>query len=205
MPFRRRQRFTRKRRRRGAFRGRSGMRRSGRFRRVGLFGRFDNSTRHVGTGQEYKRLDTLIQAQVGNTGSVVKNSINTFAQGAGVSQRIGQKAIIKKISMKGSWKRDLEGNADNGTMRCRFIVFLDQQCNGQAVTPTDLLASNSLIAYRALSETARIKVLWDKTIQLQPTAAVYDVVAAEQHWGASQKVGALVQISLWNFGGLHKR
>lgn len=109
------------------------------------------------------------QANVASTGQIIKASLNLIPQGTGPSARIGRKVVIKKIQL--FVQNDLiTGTKPNDSIR--IILYQDKQCNGATATVTDILDGAFFKAWRNLENSGRFRLLWDRTIDLQPGAAV---------------------------------
>ncbi len=103
------------------------------------------------------------------------NTICDIVQGTTESQRIGRKCTITNINLrlKFRWTQKTFSNllvAQETTETFRFIIYLDRQCNGAAVTTGDILDTDEYNAYRNLSNVKRFKLLYDKVWTWNTTA-----------------------------------
>jgi len=73
------------------------------------------------------------------------------------------------------FKGELELQAQTSTSDAhdtvRIIVYWDQQTNGAAATPLDILESLSVNAFRNLANSKRFKILFDKKYHMNTGAA----------------------------------
>jgi hypothetical protein len=95
------------------------------------------------------------------------------AEGAGPDQRLGQKAYLKSLYIKGMCAfKDIAANAVNHPRKCRMILVLDKQANGAQATIGDVLntgtttTSNIQEKFMNMSNRYRFKNLWDKTMYI---------------------------------------
>lgn len=119
--------------------------------------------RRSGFGGELKFFDSfrVITATVA-AGSVVDSSLNLIQQGAGESNRIGRKIVLRKIHIKGDVVLPATAVAADTSDAVRVIVFHDKQTNGATATPAQILAGTYL-SFRNLQQTGRFNLLYDET------------------------------------------
>ena len=99
-----------------------------------------------------------------------------ISQGTGESQRIGRKCTITSIHVRFIF---LFKNAGETTYTSglrahettRIVLYQDKQCNGQAITGSDLLKGNKLTSFRNIANSARFRILVDKTFDFNTTAS----------------------------------
>ncbi len=120
--------------------------------------------RNVGNLQvaqgEKKFLDTAITGHVlASTGGTIDDSMLHVAQGTAEQERIGRQITLHNISIKGHF--NLAENATESADFCRFIVFLDTQCNGTPAVTADILESASVHSFRNLAKARRFTILQD--------------------------------------------
>ena len=144
--------------------------------RVGGFYGRNRKRRKFGLGRpEKKFFDEQINvteiAQGGafiNTNTVPTTNTSTIVdigQGVSESQRIGRKCTITNIHMKLNfrWKTDSATTmTETGQLPSevvRMIIFWDKQCNGTAITATQLLETDDYNAFRQLANKMRFRVL----------------------------------------------
>ncbi len=100
-------------------------------------------------------------------------SLNSIGQGAGASERIGDKAIMRAIQFRMTLKcpgAEEASETINGN-QVRIILAVDHQCNGALPAGSDILQSATEInSFRNLQVTSRFTVLMDKTVSLNPGA-----------------------------------
>jgi len=149
---------------------RSGYSRSGRTRTAGSYGRYRRTNF---TDNEVKFLDTAISFNIDTTGEVpATGQLSLIPQGATESQRIGRKAVIKSIAMKG-YMVYTPGAAANACDVSHMYLVLDTQCNGAAASVTDVFTSNNLgSALHNLDNSQRFKVLKHWVHVWNPSAGV---------------------------------
>lgn len=137
-----------------------------------------NYRRFGGCYQDMKWLDqeivSTIPADNGTTNRVVASIVN-IAQGATENQRVGSRMVVKELGFKFTLVQN-QFAGDISLAQChtvRVIIFLDKQCNGAAVTSTDILqdaagvpGSESALDFRKLNNIGRFKLLMDRSYNL---------------------------------------
>lgn len=81
--------------------------------------------------------------------------------------RVGSKAYIKSLYIKGFI--DIDAGANSNAMRVRCICFIDRQSNGLVPTLAEVLdlgATDDMNAFRKLENTRRFTMLYDKIIDV---------------------------------------
>lgn len=110
--------------------------------------------------REKKFFDTTGSSAISTSGSVLLSSLALVQQGDGATNRDGRKINATYISLKGTWTLPEESpTTAPGSDVCRFIVYMDSQCNGAAATFTELFASADLLAHNNLNNSKRFKIL----------------------------------------------
>jgi len=134
--------------------------------------------RVAGSDAERKFLDVTIADNSISAGGDIQNSgtLVVIPQGAGESERVGRKVIIRKMMFRG----DITLNEYAGTVeadasaanRVRVIFYLDKQCNGAAAVTADILAVATPVSngFNNLTNRDRFVILKDKFIDLNPMA-----------------------------------
>lgn len=125
-------------------------------------------------GSELKFLDDelVAKATIPTTGAIITETFNHIAQGTGESQRIGRKATLTSIHLKGYIRLEAATHEDNSTDRVRVMVVQDKQANGAAATVAQVLESQDINSFRNLENTSRFHVLYDKTSALNSSASI---------------------------------
>lgn len=157
---------------------RRGYKRSYRYRRSGLMGRFS------GTMAQPRRpeLKTIEMSDVGETlsvgGAFIFTSLNTIAQGVVSNQRIGVKVTIRSIQLSMGVKKDTTagGTMQFTTQRVRCALVVDKQCNGAAAILDDVYGP-TVDHFREIANYSRYSVLKEWHIVLQCTAGAGDGAA----------------------------
>ncbi len=95
------------------------------------------------------------------------SQISGVAQGNGESQRIGRKIQIHSIHIKARVTRValIASAVVPKHLVGRFVLVLDTQTNGAALTATDVMdggQNDDTMAFRNMQFTSRFRVLWDK-------------------------------------------
>ena len=152
----------------------------GYLRTAGYYGRFAGGSGSA--SREYKFLDTAFaDTGVSVTGDIMNNG--TFCvvpQGAGESERVGRKIVIKKVMFRG---RVTLGSAQAGTVgdaveatQIRVILYLDKQCNGAAATAAQILGPGtvSIDSFNELVNKGRFTILKDKIVDLNRLCMVHN-------------------------------
>jgi len=180
-------------------------------RTTGAYRRYQGSG---GTEKKYKDTDLNLVA-VAQTGTNMSNTLLVIPNGTGESERIGRKINVRAIYFKG-----VVVLLNQASMTCanriRIIVYLDRQCNGAAVTSTDLLQTAAIDSFYNLDNVDRFRMLHDKTFTLTspsaviPSAGTIQTGTAMKNWKWSAMVnlpieysgttGALTEIKSNNIG-----
>ncbi len=101
-----------------------------------------------------------------------------IAHGNGQSQRIGRKIMVTKLSVR--WNAQLVAVDDVEAaplpVRVRLVFYIDKQCNGTALTSSDLFADTGpdIDQYRNLANAKRFKILKDFEVTLKPGGGAGD-------------------------------
>ncbi len=135
-------------------------------RKSGFYGRFQGPF-----SQESKFLDVDVTDAIVATGGFVVDTLHVIAQGTTESQRIGRKVVISKIMFKYSFDLPLSTIIGNTADVLRLIIFVDRQCNGAAATITDILNEADVRSFRNLENSARFRILLDRTEQINATGS----------------------------------
>lgn len=159
--------------------------RTGTTRRVGYYERY-NDPYHGNEERELKFFDNDVDdAVVAQNGTILSGPggipINAISQGVGPSQRVGRKAIIKKIAWR--WNCVLESESSTGTQSSetlRVIMYLDRQANGTFATPTQILTTDNFQSFNQLVNSGRFTTLYDKTVQFNPQSGAGN--GTSNHW-----------------------
>lgn len=96
---------------------------------------------------------------VGNVGEI--HCLSNMAVGTGDGVRDGHKVLCKSLSVI----MDIDRNTAS-TQKLRFILFVDRQHVGVTPSATDLLESDSILAYRNKNNASRFQILIDKRLQV---------------------------------------
>ncbi len=132
---------------------------------------------YQGVTGEKKFLETAVNLGVAATGGLIEDSINHVAQGTGESQRVGRQIKIHNVSLRGAF--NYPEHATQSYDMCRFIVYLDTQCNGAAAAVTDILETADEHAFRNLANSKRFRILQDMHFAMNSLTAD----AASQYGG----------------------
>lgn len=136
--------------------------------------------------RELKWFDTMSSQTTINTNSnliiISSTPLNGLAQGTAIDQRIGNRAIIKKIQVNILVNSPAVLNvSDVAVIRnwrpvIRLAVVLDTQANGSAptggdiyLTPTSSTDTSGSLTLRNLDHVARFKILAVKTLNWTPS------------------------------------
>lgn len=120
----------------------------------GAYGRFG------GPAGELKFFDTALSFAVDATGEVpATGQLALIPQGVTESTRVGRKATIKSIQIRGTMTYVPAASA-TGVAFAVIYVVQDTQCNGEAAAVTDVLDSNDLpSAMINLDNSMRFRIL----------------------------------------------
>jgi len=120
----------------------------------GYYGRF------AGRNAEKKFFDTSLAFSMDATGEVpATGQLNLIPQGVGESARIGRKALVKSIQIRGE-AIYLPGADTVGCVTGYIYVVVDTQCNGAAASVTNVLTSTNLkVALSNVENSQRFKIL----------------------------------------------
>lgn len=148
----------------------------------GFYGRYNLP----GGGSENKFFDTSMSFTFDATGEVpATGQLCLIPQGVTESTRVGRKAVIKSIHIRGT----AVGAPDvltAYTQSIYFYVVLDKQCNGAAAAVTDVLTSSDMsVAMINLANSERFVILKRIVKILEPSAGVsgaYNGVRKNFEW-----------------------
>ena len=140
---------------------------TGRTRTSGFYGRYQPK------GTEHKFLDTsFAQATVPTAGLISYPSVNFVPQGAGESERVGRKVVLRNLLLRYVVVLNNTTTAGSTEDVVRTIVFLDKQCNGQAATVTDILATANHLSFNNLANKGRFSILCDQSTDINSNGAI---------------------------------
>lgn len=128
----------------------------------GFYGRF------TGPQAEMKFHDKDV-AIVGATAGALDTSLNLVAQGAGESERVGRKIVVRKFNCHWTCFLDPTATAGSTSDLLRVIFYVDKQANGAAATAAQILETGSSYPYQAfrnLANVDRFQILKDFTVAL---------------------------------------
>ncbi len=144
----------------------------------GLYGRFRKRRKTNKTEQKFYDI-TLPQQTIPKLGqplditgggpSPTTITLVDIAQGTSASQRIGRKITITQIHVRliftytGTTIVGSLGASQLCNDTIRVMLYQDKQCNGQSAIATDLLQEDNLRGFRNINNTARFRILVDKT------------------------------------------
>ncbi len=159
----------------------SGARRTGRTRTVGYYGRFRRRpTGYLGEIVERKFHEIGLGDAVVTAAMTIHN-LNLIPQGITEITRIGRKANISKLNIKGVIEIEAQTDAQSSMDTVRIMVVLDKQCNGATMTAVQLLLSDTMLSFNNLVNKGRFKVLHNEV------HTITGHVALSTTFGPSQK------------------
>ncbi len=171
------------------FTGRRGMpnRFRGYYRKVGVYGRFNNRAPY----QEKKWRDIAVDMSPISSTGTIDDTMCLIAQDVDSSARIGRRCTIRSIFWR--WmiflpEVDAAATASPPDV-VRLMIVQDTQCNGVIFTPAEVLVSADFQAYNNLSNRNRFKILCDKSVSINYNTLASDnagVVSSAQH----QRIGS---------------
>ncbi len=141
-----------------------GARRAGR-RKYRRGGRFKNGGRRsrrsclMGTHPEKKFKDTTF-ATAPSTAGAISSPLSTIAQGVEEFERVGRKAIITDILVKGHLACAAVAGGTGGSNRIRIDLVQDMQPNKAVFAVTDYLETADINSYKNLAQAKRFKTLY---------------------------------------------
>lgn len=123
-------------------------------RRYGMRGSRFNFQRASGTAKELGYVDlATANYALDTTGSVTQ--LNVVAQGAGVTQRVGKKIIMKSLQARGL----LANNAAAAANDVAFMIVYDKRPTGALPAVTDILTSASSAAMNNDTNAGRFSII----------------------------------------------
>ncbi len=124
-------------------------------------------------------------AVTGNSGTA---SLNLIASGTGESQRIGRKAVLLQIDLRG-YMVHLGASASTGPLADPVTVYmiLDKQANGAQATWADVFDTAHPLSFRNLANKDRFTVLGTKRFVMQTLAGGGDIGASNSNWTNNAK------------------
>lgn len=137
--------------------------RSGKYRRVGKYGRFSgvNAYRLQVGINEKKWFDTIIDFALGIS-TTGENSISflLIPGGPDPEERIGRKARLFSMHVRGSFSLEAVSGAGAGAAESiRLIYILDTQCNGVVPAVTELLEVADINSFLKLENSGRFRIV----------------------------------------------
>ena len=114
---------------------------------------------------ELKTLQAAQALAADTTGAILL--LNGIARGEDYNQREGRQIFMKHMELR------IQNAVTGGTgvdQHHRYLLVLDSQPNGGALTITNVLESVSTLAYPNLDYRQRFRILLDKTVVLNATA-----------------------------------
>ncbi len=176
-------------------------------------------------GRELKYSDHSIVAHVmtATLATVMPGTemINGISQGVTPTTRVGNRAVIKSVFVRGF----LEVIGTTGTTlnthdtTCRLYIGIDHQSNKAVASAADLMDSpNTTVTFRNLDTSDRYTMLWDKsfTINLNITSIMTNNVTstnqrrgfsfykscaiATQYSGTGASVGSIISNAIFFYG-----
>lgn len=118
---------------------------------------------------ELKAKDTVVSHSVNTSGQMVL--LNGTLPGVGFNERVGRQIRVKRII-----GRLTANNYTTKDQFHRFLLVLDHQPNGAALSITDVLDSISVRAMVNLSNQARFQVLRDEIHHLNATSEAFSLI-----------------------------
>lgn len=112
------------------------------------------------TNVERKWKDTQVLDDATSTASIT--CLNLMTQGAGPSQRIGQRILVKSIQLRAHISR--EDVASTTTEVMRIMLYYDRQPNGALPAITDINVTNATASLRSMANTGRFFCLMDENV-----------------------------------------
>lgn len=135
-------------------------------RRSGYYGKF---TGRRGFGPpELKFCDTHPDEALSNIQTIF--SLDSIPQGVLPTQRIGERAMLRQLSIRGHLKLPASNDANKTQIVCRMLIVLDTQCNGADPQPTDILETDSVYQHYQTFNRGRFRILYDKLHTLNAQA-----------------------------------
>lgn len=120
---------------------------------------------------EEKFIQTAVSHAVGSSGTGGSLSLlNDCSQGTGVGNRTGSQITQKWLIIKG---RVIQTAAGAATDLYRFMVVVDHECFGNAMTSAQVLDTQSAISLPNFQSKKRFRILADRTfVTMAPAATV---------------------------------
>lgn len=149
--------------------GRNKYSRGGRFKKGG--GAKSRRACLMGTHPEKKFVDLALTPAPAVTGT--QTLLSLIAQDVSESSRVGRKAIITDILIKGHVQVAAGTSSSTGNNRVRFDIVQDTQSNGVAFTIADYVNTAGTVdinSFRDLSSAARFKTLKSFTMTVNASA-----------------------------------
>lgn len=110
---------------------------------------------------ELKNVDNILTGTVTGPTAVTLASFNLIAQGPGQNERIGRRVTMKSLWIR--WQITMN-SASVGASPFRLLVVYDKQNNAGGTPITSVLTSNTITAFKDLSNERRFVTLMDEWI-----------------------------------------
>ncbi len=164
--------------------------RAGKLRTGGFYNRYTSS-------KETKFFDTTLTFTIPLVGAVpATGQLNLIEGGSDEDQRVGRKAFIKSIYIKGVLTLAPAAATDPTGVTMIYVVW-DKQCNGAAAAVTDVLVSNNIPrSVLQLDNSERFVILKKFTHTWNPTSgAAADLTGMVKNINMYKKVNIPIMFS----------
>lgn len=120
--------------------------------------------------EELKFMDTFDTSAATTSWSLVGNDYLNLAQGATATTRVGEAATLESVHIRGDVRPALTNEQSS---IARVVVYYTE--DDTALTLPDPMESDSVYAFRDLSLTGKVRILWDRTFVLAPAVSAAGV------------------------------
>lgn len=112
---------------------------------------------------ELKNVDTILSGgSVTGPTATVLGPLNVIAQGPGQNERIGRRVTMKSLWVR--WQITMNASLGVGASPFHLLIVYDKQNNAGLTGITSVLTSNSITAFKDLSNERRFVTLMDEWI-----------------------------------------
>lgn len=165
-------------------------------RQAGYYGRYNRPNQT----SEKKFFDGTRAIQVLTAAGIVLNpSLNIIVQGVTEQQRVGRKAVISQVNIRGEMFIASGANPNDNFNRVRLIVYCDKQTNGAAAVATDILETDDIDSFRNLENAGRFVILSDKTSNFNQSISgngtIVDSSKVGRAWKFNSNINLPIQFS----------
>lgn len=152
------------------------------------------SSRRMGV-REMKWFDTTTTLSPLVSNGTIVGTLSVIPQDTTESGRIGRRIKIHLVDIKARLAMPADTTRTNYHITCRFILYVDRQCNGVAATTAEVLQNQTPYGHYNLNSQGRFRILTDRLINVHADAITTNF-DANTHTSTSKQVNFRVKKKL---------